>query len=539
MSDARHSEERRRIAAATGLRDCRPFVHDEVLGGHFIALASPELILPLDDIEIAMAEPSLAQLAALARADIAALAYPDKAWVEPRTAPDGSEAADVLIVGGGQSGLVIAAALRRDGVRRVVVIDRAPKGAEGPWVTFARMPELRTPKITVGMDFGIPSLGIRRWFETRYGTDAWEKLARVPRTDWMDYLNWYRDVWGIAVESETVVTEIAEGADGLVSVTTEGPAGHRRRFAKLVVLATGSDGAGGWRVPAFISGALPADRYAHSNQKIDFAPLAGKAIAILGHGASAFDTAVAALENGAASVDLCFRRERLPRVNPHRYIENAGIMTHHALLDDTVRWRIARHFRLHDQPPAWASFERAVVMPGFRLHAGTPWLATTMEGERVRIETPRGPLFADYLIPATGQAIDPASRPELAHLYPLAARWQDRFAPPSGEEDATLASLPYLGDAYQFLPREAGVADWVGRVHAFNALSTVSHGPHSTSISGHRHALPRLIRGLTRRLLLDQQHALIAGLAAYADEDLPLPDDFEATAALNGGVVTR
>ncbi len=501
--------------------------------------------MPLDHSELSpddatLARPTtLAALADAARADIAALAYPDKAWVKPATGPDGAPAFDVLIVGGGQSGLVIAAGLRREGVRNVLVLDQAPKGSEGPWVTFARMPELRTPKITVGMEFGTPNLGVRRWFETRYGAGAWDGMARLPRTDWMDYLNWYRAVWDIAVENETVVTDIRD-ADGLVAVESRSGAGTTIRHAKLVVLATGSDGAGAWRVPRFIADALPADRYDHSNQPIDFSRHAGKAIGILGHGASAFDTAVAALEAGVGSVDLCFRRQRLPRANPHRFIENAGIMTHHPLLDDTVRWRIARHFRLHDQPPAWASFERAIVMPGFRLHAASPWQEIGMDGDRIRVGTPGRTFHFDHVVAATGQVTDLAARPELKSLHGIVARWQDCFAPPPGEEDAGLGSLPYLGDAYQLQPREPGGPAWVSRVHAFNALSMVSNGPHSTSISGHRHALPRLVRGLTQRLLIDQQQDIIAGLTAYADPDLVLPEDFEAALALTGGrVVAR
>ena len=492
--------------------------------------------MPLDHSELSPGETALIALAEAARADLAALAYPDKAWVKPATGPDGTPALDVLVVGGGQSGLVIAAALRREGIRNVLVLDQSPKGTEGPWVTFARMPELRTPKITVGMEFGTPNLGVRRWFETRYGAGAWNGLTRLPRTDWMDYLNWYRAVWDIAVENETVVTDIAD-ADGLVAVESRSSGGVQTRYAKLVVLATGSDGAGAWRVPRFITDTLPADRYHHSNQAIDFTTLKGKAVGILGHGASAFDTAVAALEAGVASVDLCFRRARLPRANPHRYIENAGIMSHHPLLEDTVRWRIARHFRLHDQPPAWASFERAVVLPGFRMHAASPWLEVGMEGDKVRVVTPNTVFHFDHVIAATGQVTDLAARPELKSLHGIIARWQDCFAPPPGEEDAGLASLPYLGDAYQLQPREPGGPAWVNRVHAFNTLSMVSNGPHSTSISGHRHALPRLVRGLTQRLLMDQQQEIIPGLAAYADADLLLPEDFEAMLAANGGRV--
>ena len=46
---------------------------------------------------------------------------------------------DVLIVGAGQGGQAVAAMLLRERVDNILVIDRAPRGAEGPWRPFARM----------------------------------------------------------------------------------------------------------------------------------------------------------------------------------------------------------------------------------------------------------------------------------------------------------------------------------------------------------------------------------------------------------------
>ncbi len=43
-------------------------------------------------------------LATQVREELASLAYPDRPWVKPVTI-DGSPCADVLVVGGGQSGL--------------------------------------------------------------------------------------------------------------------------------------------------------------------------------------------------------------------------------------------------------------------------------------------------------------------------------------------------------------------------------------------------------------------------------------------------
>src|SRR5262245_28157385 len=93
-------------------------------------------------------------------------------------------------------------------------------------------------------------------------------------------------------------------------------------------------------------------------------------------------------------------------------------------------------------------------------------------------------------------------------------RWRDRFTPPPGEQDARLGALPYLDRHYGFLPKTAGDA-WVRRVLCFNAASYVSLGPHSTSNSGHRHCVPRLVRGVTGRLFLEQQDAYLGQLMAF------------------------
>ena len=68
---------------------------------------------------------------------------------------------------------------------------------------------------------------------------------------------------------------------------------------------------------------------------------------------------------------------------------------------------------------------------------------------------------------------------------------------------------------------------WVDRVFCFNGASAVSQGPHATSISGHRHALPRLVRGVTARLFASEADRFLARLEGYAQVDLALPDDFE------------
>jgi hypothetical protein len=80
------------------------------------------------------------------RRDLARIAHPNLPWLEPRTAPDGKPALDVLIVGAGQSGLAIGFGLMRAHVDNILVIDKAEYGHEGPWLSYARMHTLRSPK---------------------------------------------------------------------------------------------------------------------------------------------------------------------------------------------------------------------------------------------------------------------------------------------------------------------------------------------------------------------------------------------------------
>lgn len=472
-------------------------------------------------------------LAALTRSllgDLALFSYPDCKWVKPVHDADSERLLDVLIVGGGQSGLAAAHGLIRSGVDNILVLDQNPAGYEGVWETFARMSELRTPKALFGIEQGLSELSLQRWYIAQHGRAAWDEVNRVPRTVWMQYLRWFRETLALPVVNDTSVLDVREGDGGLVVEAMQ--EGARKSFkVRLVVLATGHDGAGAWSVPAVIRDALPANRYDHSNGPIDLAALKGKRVGILGHGASAFDTAASVLGAGALGADLCFRRKSLPVVNPHRHIETMGVLTHFTEFSDATRWAVARHFQIHDQPPADSGFFAATALPGFRMHAGSPWESVAMEGDAIRVTTPRATFLFDHVIAATGYEVDLASRPELKTLAPLVARWKDRYTPPRETAQPMLGEFPYVDDHYEFMEREPGTATWVNRVFAFNVCAYVSMCPHSTSISGHRYCLPRLICGVTKRLALDQEAVLMADLEAYDSIDLDVPAHLRSAVA--------
>ena len=461
---------------------------------------------------------SLPELEAMVRRDLAYTDYPAREWV-PARERDGRPVLDVAIVGGGQGGLATAFALLREHIANIEVFDRAERGREGPWVTFARMLTLRTPKHVTGPDLGIASLTPRAWYEAGFGAQAWAGLGKIPREHWQAYLDWFRAVTGLPVTNRTEVTAIGPDA-GLLRLSLRGPGGETVRHARKVVLATGIDGSGRWEFPGFIRDAVPRARMSHTSEDIDFAALAGRRVGVLGAGASAFDNAATALEAGAASVDLCLRRPDIPRVNPYRWMEQAGFLGHYAELPDLLRWRFIRHIFELNQPPPQDTFLRCRVHRNFAFHTSCPWLSARLDGDEVAVGTPRGEMRFDHLILGTGFRIDLALRPELAALAPDIATWADRFTPPPGEASALVASHPYLGDAFQFTERVPGAAPHLADIHNFTFGATPSMGLSGASISGMKYGVRRLVAGLARDLFRDDAEAQLDSLLAYTTPEL-------------------
>ena len=112
------------------------------------------------------------------RYDLEALGLNEPTWVEPTEG-----VYDVVIIGGGQSGMGAAFALRKERVTNVLIIDENPEGLEGPWVTYARMITLRTPKELLSIDCGVPSLTFREWWVAQHapGEQRGEGIRKVAQ----------------------------------------------------------------------------------------------------------------------------------------------------------------------------------------------------------------------------------------------------------------------------------------------------------------------------------------------------------------------
>ena len=217
-----------------------------------------------------------------------------------------------MVIGAGMCGLAATAKLLLTGISNIVTYDAAPAGLEGPWVTFARMQTLRSPKGLHGPSLGLPQLTFRAWFTAQWGAEAWQALDKIPKGQWMDYLVWYRRVLGLPVRNGVRMTGISAFGD-LIAIEVEG-AEAGRVLTRHLVLATGRSGLGGFAVPDFLKH-IDRSYWAHSADDIDFASLKGKRVAVIGAGASSMDNAATALEAGAGAVDMLIRRKEMPRIN--------------------------------------------------------------------------------------------------------------------------------------------------------------------------------------------------------------------------------
>ena len=459
-------------------------------------------------------------LAQRVRQDLELLGYPRRDWLAPRrTRAAGAPILDVLIVGAGQGGLATAFALQRERVTNILVVDDNPLDRAGPWLNFARMRTLRTPKHLTGPDLGIPSLTPQSWYEAQHGHGSWQALGLIPREAWAAYLAWYRQTLGIPVRPDTRIGALRWNASETAWEAPCGPGGETL-FARRVVLATGIDGSGYWDVPGLIRDALPARLYAHTRDDIDFAALAGKRIAVLGAGASAFDNAATALEHGARELHLCFRRPALVNVNAYRWAEFVGFLKHLGDLPDADKWRFIRQILRMGQLPPADTYERARRQPGFHLHASCAWQSLELRGDTIQITNTRGERHeVDFVIVGTGFVTDLGRRPELRAVEPYIARWADRYQPPDGEQHVDLSRHPYLGPGFEFTERRPGEAPYLRTLYNYTFGGLLSLGFGGASISGMKYSVPRLVAGITGSLFVEDRDAHYDSLRRFAEAE--------------------
>lgn len=437
-------------------------------------------------------------------------------WVPPTPGVDH----DVVIVGGGQTGVALAYGLRRQGINNTLVIDQAAHGDAGIWTNIARMNLLRTSKFLAGPEFGNPTLSFRSWFETQFGAQAFDELDRIRREDWAAYLAWYQQTVKVAVEYQTRLLRIEPLDNGLLRLHLQQQGQPGTRVTRKLILATGFGGAGENNIPEVFRG-LPRQLWAHTSETIDFAALKGKRLAIVGAGPSAFDAAGVALEQGAGAVHLFSRRstiahqpnspkgeqspqppEPVPAPAKVPFGRNyPGAFEHFHKLPDAVRWRYHLNGKGAPASTPEDSIQRATAFDNFHIHLNAPWDSASVSGDQVSITLDGEALLFDYVIAGTGFRIDLSVRPELAGIIGQVALWGDRYVPPAGEEYPQAGIYPYLGDAFEFLEKHPGTAPHVQNIHCYNWAAALSSGKNLSDVPS-MPELNRIISGITRSLFL-------------------------------------
>jgi len=471
----------------------------------------------------------LAALEAQLHQDLEYLNLPAKSWV-PEHSWQGSSVRDVVVIGAGMCGLAALAKLQLTGISNVVAYDAAAAGQEGPWVTFARMETLRSPKTLTGPALGLPQLTFRAWFSAQWGTEAWQALDKIPKNQWMDYLVWYRQVLNLPVHNGVRVSGIsAEGE--LIALDLNG-AESGRVYTRRLVLATGRSGLGGFAVPEFLKG-IDRKWWAHSADHIDFSALKGKKVAVIGAGASSMDNAATALENGAGAVDLLIRRKEMPRINKMTGIGSPGVVHGMHLLSDRWKWAFVDYAAATQTPPPRSSTLRVSRHHNARFLLDCGIIDVAQQNNGLRVHTTQGTFHYDYLIAATGFTNDFNGRSEFATLAPHIRTWGDgRYQPEMGHPRPAMLDAPDLGPSFEFRERVPGQCPMLAHIYCFNDAAMLTHGKVSGDIPAVSAGADRLVRGITASLFAEDIEQHYANLQAFDTPELQGDEWVDATPLL-------
>ena len=477
----------------------------------------------------------------LLKKDFAKLNYPIKNWVPTTLGPDKLPLIDVLVIGGGMNGLAASFALRAQGIQNIRQVDQQPLGRTGPWLNFARMEYLRSPKHLTGPSLNIPNLTYRAWWEAINSEDRWEDVEFIKREDWATYLRWFEKVTGSKIEHDTRVTNIEIGANkkninsDLINyysvdlINTNNPFKNNvknfsdRIYTRYIVLANGREGLAQPRVPKLLKG-LASTKVFHSSSKINFSSFKGKAVVVVGVAASALDNAACAAEAGAA-VTVVARSPKMPLLNKMKQTVYPGFAEGFYSLRDSEKLDWITHIQNQRIAPPKDTVERVSKL-NIKLMLGSEIesvkktksnLKLTISNGKVKTDT-----SADFIVLGTGFVIDLNEVPELKKLSKDILLWRDVLKEVSNENTTTneLLSFPYLGENFQLKSIDPSKNTMLGNIRCFNHAAQLSLGNLANDIPHSSEGAQRLAKSIAADLFEEDKEVHFERLKNYTEVEI-------------------
>ena len=316
---------------------------------------------------------------------------------------------EVAVIGAGPHGLSAAAHLRRAGVQASVF--GVPMGF---WKTMPEGMMLRSNMSATSMVETIGPLSLSAYMRA---TGA-QIEQPVPLEDFIAYGSWVKRT-AVPDVDERMAAALERTANGFSLELDDGASVAARR----VVVACGI--APFEHVPKGFEH-LPAERISHTAHHHDLGAFAGKRVAVVGGGQSAFESAALMAERGAAQVDLLARgdsivwlrghgvKKMLGRLGPivyaptdvgplwySRLVEKPDLFR---LLPRDAQTRIARR----SIRPACSNFVRVRLDP-VRITTGVEVRDAQLHADELRLSLSDGSTReVDHLMFGTGYRVDVA-----------------------------------------------------------------------------------------------------------------------------------
>lgn len=365
---------------------------------------------------------------------------------------------DLIIIGAGPYGISLAAhAIANNLSFRILGYPMDFWKNQMPQSMF-----IRTPHDFCSFSDAKDELTIQR-FAKETGV---ELVTPLPRPIFVDYAMWFAKEAGVEFTPELVTTLSKDGEDYLIETET-----GQRFQAKNVIIATGVEH---YKYTPEMFRSLPSHLVSHTSGYTSFQAFAGKNIAVVGSGQSAWEAA-ALLHLAGSEVELLYRRESANYAGSTAdeiQLRNLGDVFYQLALDE-------KQEEWGQSPGSVAHFLRPYVEGKVPETGGiTIFRAEQTSNDKVNLYLSDGTLrVVDHVISASGFRINLERVPFLPHKL--------------------LNSIVREGDFTQFPKLDESFESSIAGLYFAGPLSSHSHGPTFRFILGLKKASQTIITNIS------------------------------------------